>query len=95
MITNVLQYGKDDKAGTRISFLLVGKDRFSNTDKFRGYTPVESYIKGHEAFISIPIELIGKPIDATFKQMQDYNNPLNVRNILESLEFNGAIISLL
>ena len=94
MITSVLCFGDKDKK-TKLSYILIGKDRFSDNDNFKGYTPVDSWFNGIKAFNSVTKDLIGKPIEANFNLKPDYKNPLNTRSMLESLDNNGVIINLL
>lgn len=94
MITSVLCYGEYEKK-TKLSYILIGKDRFADNDNFKGYTPVDSWFNGSKVFNSITKDLIGKPIDANFNIKPDYKNPLNTRGSLESLDNNGVIINLI
>lgn len=91
MITNVLKC----KDSTKITYLLIGKDRFSDNDKFKGYTPVDSWINNITCFDKISKDLIGKPIEATYELKQRYDNPLSNYAVLKSLDNNGIIIDLL
>lgn len=95
IITNVLCYEKEGISNTRITYLLVGKDRLANNSKFKGFTEITSFIKGDKCFNSITLEMIGKPLDALFESKPDYQNPLNVRNFLTSIDYNGSTIDLL
>ncbi len=94
MINSVLKYGKEENTGTRLSYLLIGKDKFSNNDNFKGYTEVVSYYKGDSVFNKITADMIGKSLDVNFKQVQSYKDPLTVKNILSSIEYNGTVINL-
>ena len=92
MITNIIY--SENKDFTRIAYLLVGKGRLSDNSICKGYSEVVSYSNGKKAFEEISIDCIGKPLDANFEIRNDYKNPLNTKNILKSIEYNGTIINL-
>lgn len=94
MILNVLNYSNDNGQGTRVSYVLVDEDKVADTERFKGFTQVDSFYYNQEVFKTLPLGIIGKVIEATFTTRPNYKNPLKVTNVLESVTFNGRTISL-
>ncbi len=94
MILNVLNYSKEDKEGTRVSYVLCDKSAFTDNDRFKGLTEVNSFYSSKTPFELITPDMIGKPLDANFVDKESYNNPLKTTKVLESIDFNGRTIKL-
>ena len=94
-ILNVLCYDKDGKKGTRLGFVFTGDDKLSNNDKYKGFTEISCFYEGHDVFNKIALDMIGKPVDVTLKSVADFKNPLNTRNIIDTIVYKGNVITLL
>lgn len=86
ILLNCMRYvkKKDGKETplTRIQFLFA---EYKQSENYIGAEPITCYYKGHGAFNLITEDMLLKPIDAEFKEIKDYYNPLSTRQILKSI----------
>lgn len=94
-ILNVLCYEKDNKKGTRLGFVFSSENKLSNNDKYKGFSEISCFYEGDKVFNSIPLDMIGVPVDVTLKSVADFKNPLNTRNIIDTISYKGNVINLL
>lgn len=95
MIISALAWEKNDKNGTRVDFILCEKDDFVNGDNFKGYSPVTQFYNGKKAFEAILPEMIGQPLEANLKSVKSFKNPLETKQVIESVVYKGNVITLL
>ena len=95
MILNVMNYEKEGQVNTRMGFIICAKGSISENDRFIGYGELSQYYKGIDVFEKIKKDMIGKPITANLKELSSPSNPMRSRQVIESIEYNGNLISLL
>ena len=95
MILSSLAWEKEGKSSSRIDFILCDKDDFVKSDNFKGYTPVAQYYNGKKAFDSVLPEMIGQPLDANLKSIKSFKNPLETKQVIESIIYKDNVINLL
>lgn len=94
-ILNVLCYEKDNKKGTRLGFVFSSSDKMSDNAKYKGFSEISCFYEGDKVFNSITLDMIGVPVDVTLKAVSDFKNPLNTRNIIDTVTYKGNVINLL
>ncbi len=83
------------KEYTCIHYLLLNNESVLNNERAIGFVDVSSFTK-LDIIGSIKTDDCLQVIDCTFRNMQDFKNPLNTRLVLESLTLkNGKVINLL
>lgn len=85
VILSLMKYNKkaDNSPMSRIQFIITS---FKEADKYIGVEPITCFYKGHEVFNKLKGNVtILKPVQAEFKEVKDYNNPLAVKNVLKSV----------
>ena len=95
MILSALAWEKEGKSGSRIDFILCDKDDFVKGDKFKGYTPIAQFYNGMDAFNAIKPEMIGQPLDANLKTVKSFKNPLDTKQVVESVVYKDNVVTLL
>lgn len=95
MILSALAWEKEGKSGSRVDFILCDKDDFVKGDNFKGYTPVVQYYNGKKAFEAVLPEMIGQPLDANLKSIKSFKNPLETKQVIESVVYKDNVITLL
>lgn len=80
-----------EKKWTRLTYYILD-DEIKHTDYVVGVVPITSFVSG-EVFDLLDDKILFKKIEATLKSIQDYKSPLDTKNILTSLEYNGKVIS--
>lgn len=93
-ILNVLKYEKDGKSGCRLSFIYSDDSKKDNSKNFKGHAELSLFYDA-KVFDKVPLDAIGDPVVGTFKEIKDLRNPLKSRLVLEKIETDEAIISLL
>lgn len=85
-----------DKEGkwTRLEFYINDADHFQSNDNMVGLLPIVSFTN-KDIFNQLNEKMIGKSIIGRFKQRMDFKNPLDTKNVLSELEYEGHVISLL
>ncbi len=89
------QNPKNAFQGIRIAFDFTGEKAISNNANFKGTAENSCWYTDLKLFDKIPIELIGKPVDATFKAITNSRNPMKSISTIETIYYNGSSISLL
>lgn len=99
IILNVMTYEKENRKGekqenTRIEFLFADREQLQDSKKYLGYSVIPTYHKGN-LLKNITSDMILVPLDAEFREVTDYNNPLASRKLLKSITYKGNVINLL
>ena len=100
IILNVMTYEKKnikggiDEVNTRIEFLFADREQLQDSKKYLGYSVIPTYHKGN-LLKNITSDMILVPLEAEFKEITDYNNPLASRKLLKSITYKGNVINLL
>lgn len=91
MLTSI----RKGKKCTCINYLLLNKDYLVDNEYCKGFTDLTSFTN-NEIINDFNTEDFLKILDCTFKEVQDYKNPLNTQLRLETITLkNGKIINLL
>lgn len=92
MILSACVYEKNGKKLTRIEFVMGDTEDITENDNYVGLTTLSSYYTGNKKSL-VTKDMIAKPLEARFKSIKDIKDPLKVRQILESVIYNGDVIS--
>lgn len=91
MLTSI----RKGKKCTCINYLLLNNDYLIDSDYAKGFTDLTSFTN-NEIINDFKTDDFLKILDCTFKEVQDYKNPLNTQLRLETITLkNGKIINLL
>lgn len=91
MLTSV----RKGKKCTCINYLLLNNDYLINNEYAKGYTDLTSFTN-KDILNDLCSDDFLVTLDCTFKEVQDFRNPLNTTLKLETITLdNGEIISLL
>lgn len=96
MILNVLDYQDKDtkKDKSRMSFIFTDKTYFQDKESYLGYGEVAVFYDNHIRQL-IPTKAIGKPITARVQTRGSLRNPMKSYSVIESIDVDGKVISLL
>lgn len=88
--------GKDSgKAYCSINYVLLNKEYLLDNEHAKGFVDLTSFTN-NDIFNDITNEDMLKPLNCTFKKVEDFKNPLNTTLKLETLKLtNGKVINLL
>ena len=89
------QNPKNAYQGIRVAFDFASNKTMSDSANFKGITENACWYNDLTLFDKLPIEIIGKPVDATFKSIQNSRNPMRSVSTIETVYYNGESISLL
>lgn len=94
-ILNVMQWEKDGKRTGKLSFIIPN---ISKTDNYMGISDVSCFYKldlGEDFVGKFPKEIILQPVKAMLLERPNFKDKLAVSRIIESIKYNGRVISLL
>lgn len=91
MLTSI----RKGKEYTCINYLLLNKDYLINDERAKGFIDLTSFTK-NEIISDIQTTDFLQVLDCTFREVQDFKNPLNTQLKLETISLkNGKVINLL
>lgn len=94
IILNVMRYKKDEREGSRISFIL--SDNRQESNNFDGYPVVDEFYKETSVFTKVTKEMIMEPVIGIFRPKQETKSPLRTKLSLAAIETDdGSVINLL
>lgn len=95
IIQNILKFDNDNGSGVRIGFYLVNENSISNNKSYKGFTENACFYKDISLFDKLPVEIVGKTVDCTFKSIPSTRNPMKSISMIETIFYNGNNIRLL
>ncbi len=97
VIRNILRSQKPDAAykGVRIGFDFASDKAIANNSNYKGIAENACWYDDLSLFDKLPVEIINKPVDATFKTIQNSRNPMKSISTIETIFYNGSNIRLL
>lgn len=96
IILNVNYYKNEEKGteGTRVGFIFADEKYNLNNKNFKGYSNLNGFYSP-TVFNTITNDMIGKKVKATIATKPSEYNPLELRQVVESIEYKGSIYNLL
>lgn len=95
IIQNILKYEKDNSSGVRIGFYFGSDKALANNKNYKGFTENACFYRDLSLFDKLPIEIIGKSVDCTFKSIPSLKNPMRSISMIDKIYYNGTDIQLL
>lgn len=96
IILNVNYYKNEEKGteGTRVGFIFADEKYNLANPKFKGYSNLNGFYKPN-VFNIITNDMIGKKLKATITTQPSDYNPLELRQVVEKIEYKGTVLNLL
>lgn len=95
-ILNVLCYTDKEtkKEKTRVGFIFTGAEQLSDSANFKGFSELACFYDGN-LVKNLPVDLICKPVKASFEVRSNRTNPMKSTMIIKDVEFNHNVYNLL
>lgn len=94
MILNLVRYTKNNEQKGIVNFIFADDKSIANSTNMKGYTVARMFTRNADFFNSVPIDIIGKTINAQLEERTSYNNPLEKRSYIKCVEYKGAVYDL-
>lgn len=89
-ILNVFKYEKEGSIRSCLSFHFVDDENKTTTNNFKGYADLKIYYNSSVAYDNIPLDIIGKIVEAEIVEKSSSYNPLRKTTSISSITYKGT-----